>query len=1398
MPMPTPTTSTTASTTFTNARSLASPLPYSLYDVVLDLPHPGCSESRHNSKSCLVVHTPPTEGGGVGVGVVDRLSSSSLLTEFGPEDIGDGGAGGRAAMIMGLAKVARFAFPEYDDVDNASRVSDYAKLKSDVGWSYANSNELNRNDAYFEEMYSPVIIGSIVGTMTPSSVGASMGGGGDHASSVVLMTNGITVSASSSSSSPSSRRVASRLPSCHSFSHRLFDGTVVHGHVRRYLPSSSRLVDDSSSSSTSSSAIGRRDVGRRSPRALVILTRNSGGGHRTYGAMLRIMEAMALLGGGDAGGGGAGAGMRLRRFLHDAYAEHVRLCRSVSIAVTADESRGAGATSGSNDQSTTQANARSALAAPRTMTLSLVEIGGGGGGAAGEVLFGTHDEVRIIVPASFLNGNGRSITTSTTTTTTTSGTTAAADLSGLARNDVMPMLRCLGPARALRLLSAIMSERRVILACRGGGGGGGGWDAGRLSAVAYGAASMAGQGMMPSFSGGGGTGTGTVTLFVPVLPPGLRQLLQTPSAYLIGILVGSDDGMSTTSCRIGLPAILNDIQGEVVVFDLDAPPGVDPYFHNMPNPRMSVPDITHRNVDDLDMMSASERSIADNLHRDLAECLRSDRKLFWQGAVQEKLGMAAAKTKTAAVGAMKKGMKFLKAKSSLMGFDTAGGEDDGGDNVDDDVDVDGGAGTGAGGGNQSRSVGRGNYAYEGGFSNEKSEEDARIAFATFFVCLYGDVRTYLTQPSPGAPPVVDREKFMRHRAQSGDVPGSGMFLLAGNFLRSGVFDAFAEARREEVMMARPVSEDAPLFALVTNRHRMNRIDFSTINVRNSVRQVATHADFPGRYLIDWNVKVRDRVSQLTSAQAYGGDFARDVMQLAEDCRESGAVLVDTMMILWTRMQEGRGMQWKKAHLALLVLRGLLLYGPISAITETMDGFASVRILNSYTETLRGQNAKLVRDVASEIRSFLVDTPLLFARRRECMNVRRIAKDPRPSPLRKETRMISGIKAFRNIHLALRPTGVAVAPAPADLFAGRTALVVSVGAKNHTGAASGAAQSVGYSDDLLLLSMFPPTSAPQATSANNAVFVGQEFATSCGPQPGKYSSDLLALSLGSSPPSQLATASNEERGGEKALVDPFSMHEMIQAARSTGQDHSISAGSYNASELKFGASSSPKAAATSNDRNVEALARVDPFSIHEMNQATLRTGPSTANEFPFQKTQSSSFPSTTIAASAGNSLSTPSRPSFQLMANGPVPTHIAMLQPTQSTQPYTIASTANSHHAHPVQHSQNIMRQSPMPTQSLSLSPVTAINNMQVPSYQQMQQKPQPVSPVSNLMSIPPAQGRILPVNYHQPQQAWPNAAPGYALNGPDNSTGYPMMQGAPQFQQGGYSQASSAPPKPPM
>ena len=111
-----------------------------------------------------------------------------------------------------------------------------------------------------------------------------------------------------------------RLPTCHTFSHRLIDGTVVHGHVRRYHPLAG------------GETCRRRDVGRRCPRALVILTRHPAGGSRTYGALLRCMEALVVKGGRGRGGGGEDKSCTtnkeedddgMRYLLHSAYREHL-------------------------------------------------------------------------------------------------------------------------------------------------------------------------------------------------------------------------------------------------------------------------------------------------------------------------------------------------------------------------------------------------------------------------------------------------------------------------------------------------------------------------------------------------------------------------------------------------------------------------------------------------------------------------------------------------------------------------------------------------------------------------------------------------------------------------------------------------------------------------------------------------------------------------------------------------------------------------------------------------------------------------------------------------------------------------------------------------------------------
>jgi len=977
----------------------------------------------------------------------------------------------------------------------------------------------------------------------------------------------------------------------------------------------------------------------------------------------------------------AAEGSRLQWFLQSIHQEHLNLCRTINTALIEQQQ---------NQQQQGKNKKQRILSKPQILTIPLIEVGKGYG------LYGNIDLIKFVIPPSFLHSRDNT------------DNNELMDSAALSRNDIMPMLRCLGVQRTMRLLSALMSDKRIIFTSN---------NVTKLSAVSYGALSMLGQGLLVPPS-----------VFVPILPPGLVSILSTPSPYVIGVLTGQ------TSNYINLRNVSSTI-GEVVLFDLDSTSqqfNGEPYFHNMANPQRAVPDLTRRNVDDMDMASARMVSIADVLYQDLTECVKADKKLFWQGAVQEKLGAAAAKGKKVASAAMKKGLKFIKSKTSKVDeketsertSGEGGGGEGGGEN--DDVDDDDQQQQ-QGEGSLTKLVGKGNYAYEQGFSSEKSEEDARIAFSIFFVSLLGDIRTYMTQQTPGQPPVADKEKFMKYRASNGDMPGSGMFLLIGNFLRGKTFDAFVAARLKELQMRRPVSEDAPLFALVTNYHRLNKIDFSMNNVRQTVRQIATQ-DFPTRYLIDWNMKIRDKVSQLTSSQAFQGDFKRAVSQLTEDCHECSTILIDTMMVLWTRMQEGKGLQWKKALLTLQIFRSLLLYGPINVVAEAIDGFASIRIMKSYTEALRGQNSKLVRDVAVDIYSLIVDLPVLFARRRECMNVLRLAKDPKPSPLRKETRMIRGINQFCNVHTALRPPGVAaVAPAPPTLDGGvdllnqgaATTSVVQSSPMPSTTSSVVPQPRNNYSNDLLSMSVAAPAHpTPQVTNT----------IPPSASQPGNYSNDLLAMSFASPSPQVGAPNGSVVGVGQAATPsDAFNMQAMSQATPSV------------------------------------ATPSIPP------SQPTTSQPP--APVLPSANMMSKPPPRMTQSAQSQPSFATsvPSMPMQPLQQQQPSSQPIMNQQPTMATQPPMNSSFSM------MTNSQVPPSSQPMQQQPMMRAPVMNQPPMNAPpmqgSYHQQQSYPQQQG---MMQQQPMAMNQI-------PQQA---------------STGYPMMQqggAAPQYQQQGVMQPPQQP-----
>jgi hypothetical protein len=337
--------------------------------------------------------------------------------------------------------------------------------------------------------------------------------------------------------------------------------------------------------------------------------------------------------------------------------------------------------------------------------------------------------------------------------------------------------------------------------------------------------------------------------------------------------------------------------------------------------------------------------------------------------------------------------------------------------------------------------------YMEGVQNDVGEEEARIAFAMFFLCAYGDMRWYLMS---GPTPQLDRQRFLQQKRA---IDGEALYPLYQNMCHSQMFDQFVKERVEEIRNRIPVSKDSTLFAVCSDYHRKNQIDFSVMTVRRVARQVAQAN--PGQVVSQANANARRLAMALTSNKTFEGNHGQAVAQLVEMAHETSSVLCEVMSVIWMRLADSRGMQWKHAVYSLQILRNLLYHGPLAAVSEATDGIDRIRKLKAYSDTMRAQNCQQVQMAASEVYNLLVDRAKLFSIRRVSADRRRFMKNPPKGQvchssclqdivalvcthlvcchylqLPKETRLRIGLP-FRGIHAALNPSTNRrqVAPAP---------------------------------------------------------------------------------------------------------------------------------------------------------------------------------------------------------------------------------------------------------------------------------------------------------------------------------------------------------------------------------
>ena len=605
--------------------------PCSLYDIYLDLPHPG-GGGYGGGSGCA--------GGGSGGGVAGespyatadtfaRVIDPPSFTHTKARRSSPSSSGTSTSRSLGdelrdpefLQRLSRLAFPEYDDAavhhhPNAVRGGHRA-----TAVAAANANSMNGDG-----------IVPNIGNAASSRWGSAIGRGGvgsvgnnhsiaNNANTTTLTSHGMSLGTNLSCHdvylvdfSPGHHTLSITLGGGGGGGHR-GDGDDdddvpirMHGHVRRYLP---RHAD----------ARTRLDIGRRRPRVMILLTRATGG-EGFYNSLLKSVESIMLLvessstmsrGALASGGMGWGGGRNRRTstgghdidpvtsFLHGLHAHHHRLItgyaelrrNGLGLNFASSPSSYPPVAVAGGDASYSPCDAARRLMEENLDLFSIssscgIEYGTSRrskmGGSAWGGAFDRHDDaLRFRLPISLQPGYECLPIESTTEDVC---------------SPIIPLLRYIGPCHFVRLLSALLCERNVIFVSK---------STTRLSSCVRAASSTLSQGSlawrhvlipvvpahMLKYIGGNGIGGGG-----GCETPYLVGVLQHHATRLFGKKV---DRLTNVLC-------VNVDRNELRTL-------------NMQNPNVVVPDMLRR-------ARGEEPNAAEVLARDLDEIVRADRNLW--------------------------------------------------------------------------------------------------------------------------------------------------------------------------------------------------------------------------------------------------------------------------------------------------------------------------------------------------------------------------------------------------------------------------------------------------------------------------------------------------------------------------------------------------------------------------------------------------------------------------------------------------------------------------------------------------------------------------------------------------------------------------------------------------
>jgi DENN (AEX-3) domain/ENTH domain len=511
---------------------------------------------------------------------------------------------------------------------------------------------------------------------------------------------------------------------------------------------------------------------------------------------------------------------------------------------------------------------------------------------------------------------------------------------------MLPVLRSIGVVNALRLFSALLSERRVILVSI---------SPTRLDRSIRAALAMLAQGML-----------NWPHVCIPVLPPDLWSKLKSTSPYLVGV-------MAPLAYRLEL----TDGLGDVVIFNLDqntiATLGDQTLAQLVPDlcrclsetmlqkRRVALPEnvATERDMTAMAILN----STSDFLAQDLVEIVKADKHTMNGSAA------AAKKMAKTAKEAVKSTLKYFLGGS--------GEKEEGGD---EDIEVKK---------SSQEKLMEPEAIYIEGCRNEAGEEAVRLAFVSFFIRVLGNAEGYAvaTEDSDFR---FNKDYFLKQRKERGDGQGSPMWAMLLNFCETRMVRNFVRLREEYMRQRQPMPIDAPLFWQCVDFLELKNIDFGVLNVRSVARMLlqknSTQQMLPSN--------VRRLAMAITSKRKFEGHMDEAIADLAELSRESCCALYDIMSVVWLRARNCKGLAWVHGYQAMRVLKALLLHGPLPAVADAADGLQTIRKLAFR----RSQGSDQIRVEAMEIYNLLADRSKLFLRRGIAAEQRRRHGNPDQLPV----------------------------------------------------------------------------------------------------------------------------------------------------------------------------------------------------------------------------------------------------------------------------------------------------------------------------------------------------------------------------------------------------------------